>query len=235
MKKSIWGLKVSAFLVLAAFVSACGDSGGGGGGGGTTVAVAPNQCNLPQNQNPYNGFNGTNCNPNQYNQNGWQSYPGWDYGTNNGLCSCPVGMRPVAHPSLGIGCAPVNQFNWGGGSNYIGWGFYGSAGYNWNGIPQVAGRPWGQNCFSDAARACDLRSSNSCGANAYCQPTGGGSTIGLCVSNIGSQGGTNNCSYRWTSWGYVWTCSTGWSHGSYNGFGWYPGWGYSPYGNTGDR
>jgi len=214
--KVSWLFASVAFLALAA----CSRSGDGVGGGQTVAQTPGAGCNLPNangthGHNSYNqnGWN-TNCDPNTYNQYGWQSYPyGWSPNA-GGFCGCPAGTRPVVHPQWGLGCAPMNAFQWSAYA-YVGFG-YQPQNLQWVNTNQVAysAAVSSGNCYVDAARACDVRDPNACGGNGVCRATNGASTIGLCTRGYGNENYHQpRCQQYWNGYAYVFFCSNSYSGG----------------------
>ncbi|GIL18466.1 MAG: hypothetical protein BroJett040_22170 [Oligoflexia bacterium] len=138
---------------------------------------------LVQTQNGCNNYN------NWYNNGNWNqqySYGSWywpnQWQPQTGYCGCPLGYNPVFSPTYGVACAPIAYFN-----SYV--VYYNN---NWfqgaaqNTLPlntpqtQYVGPSTTSSCYNTAAQGCDVRL-NTCPAGTVCQPTGGGSTIGLCV------------------------------------------------------
>lgn len=124
-----------------------------------------------------------------------------------GNCGCQAGYQPVHHTSFGLACAPQAYFNGGAGQPGYGGGVQGGYSYysygvsvgiffNWMAsfgpavnnqnlnIPQTnyGAGTCGNNTVP--AQGCDVRVQNSCGSSTLiCQPVGGGSSIGVCVTN----------------------------------------------------
>lgn len=188
MRNLIALLVVGCALALVA----CNNGGGGGGGDSKpTHATTPQPCNNQQ------GVPGSNVNCQNY-QNYYNQYPGnynWQYGSwywpqqyqpGYGNCGCSGGYFPVQGP-FGVACAPTGYFmNYSYQVVYISWGsWFGywsyPQNYGWTNFQQ---QPY-QNtnyssCQQSTAQGCDVRL-NNCPSGSRCQPTGGGSTIGLCV------------------------------------------------------
>lgn len=189
---------------LAVIVVACGkgDQNNSTAAPSTsTMAVTPQPCNVnstngyfPYSYGNYTGNYGTQtssyyCQNNQY-QGGvpmnW-SYGSWYWPSvwqpTASNCGCPIGYFPVFAPSYGVACAPYTYGNaWG----VVYYNYNYSYGYAQNSYtlntPQVQyTSPAINNCVSSTAMGCDTRL-NNCSAGTVCQPVGGGSTIGLCVS-----------------------------------------------------
>lgn len=175
-------------LVLPFLVAACGGGNGGFNAAGTIATVpapAPTgTCTA----------GATNCPGNNYGQfTGYTPYPSQPspYGMNGGangvpvygnFCDCPVGFRPVYNAQYGLGCVSMAALQpYASGTIYWGW----NANNNqWVNIPQVSntqGYPSSNACYRHVAQSCFVDQANTCGANATCQPTGGGSRLGVCV------------------------------------------------------
>lgn len=138
------------------------------------------------------------CNSNYYRRNpGYTSYPynpyyyganyTWNYfggGSYGNFCNCPSGHRPVYNGSYGLGCVAVNTFQpYAYGAVYWGWGANNNQWVNINQVSNVSGYPQNNRCFQNVAQSCFVDQINSCGAGALCQPTSGGSRLGICVVN----------------------------------------------------
>ena len=152
----------------------------------------PNGLPPPGYNNGYNGNNGYNSCSNYnvnypYANNQQWNTPNWNYGAwmwpqqwapQTGACGCPSGYRPVMSQYYGFSCAPDAYFN-----NYsvtwYNWGYFAGQYQNmqWVNNPQVN---FSNNSCNQIAQGCDVRL-NNCSAGQFCQPVGGGSTIGLCT------------------------------------------------------
>ncbi len=174
-------------LVCVIALSACQKKDDGGNsanqGGGVVASTPQTACNLPSRQG-----DSVNCNPEQYRNYGWQPLPyQWNYGQN--FCGCPVGTRPVYTTNYGFGCAPNNVY-YDAYNQYPNQVFnYWNQNTHYNNIPQISYAPLisgdSQNCYQQAAQACDSREANSCGSNGYCRVVGGGSVLGICTYDYG--------------------------------------------------
>lgn len=214
-------LTLSAGLLLATMlvISACQSKKDSSSSTNVVATTPATQCNLP-------GAQASDCDPSVYNTlntYGFQAYPyNWQY--NNGFCGCPIGTRPVMSQSFGIGCAPDSIFSFNSYS-YLGWA-YQPQNNHWSTIPQVSYTPVvngtsnGGSCWANPARACDvLNSNNDCtfnGIRGECRKIGGGSRLGICTYQNGTDvysngsnsfvyngGGTVNFSGVWGGGGYA--------------------------------
>jgi hypothetical protein len=202
---------VAGLTLATLSFAACNKGGDSGGGGATpgapaaagTFATTPQPCNTQQ-------VSGQACNGQAYNgqlPNSWQ-YGAWQWPTqwqpSYGNCGCTAGMTAVYYQSFGMACAPnaylsnqnngYNNYgysnngynnNYGGGFNVQfnwGWNFGPSQNTQGNNIPQTNySNTYNNSCGQQSvARGCDVRTANACGYG-YCQPVGGGSTIGICI------------------------------------------------------
>jgi len=166
---------ILASLVMPLVLAACGSNNSSSG---TTATVPP----------PTNCIDGSAyCNSNYYNQNnGYSAYPynPYYYGSTGNFCNCPVGYRPVYNANYGLGCVSMSSFQpYAYGAVYWGWGANNN---QWVNIPQVSntqGYPSSSSCYQNIAQSCFVDQVNSCGAGATCQPTAGGSRLGVCLAN----------------------------------------------------
>jgi hypothetical protein len=180
---------IFAFLVMPLVFVACADKSGSD----NTVATVPppaacmdgtTYCNSHQ-YGTYPGFSAYPYNPYYYNINTVWGAGGGYVGN---FCNCPWGSRPVYNGQFGMGCVSNSAFNvYAGGAVY--WG-YGANNNQWVNMPQISnsqGYPQQNGCFQNVAQSCFVDQMNACGAGRFCQTTGGGSRLGICVA----QGATN--------------------------------------------
>ena len=190
-----------AFVVTSLFLVACNKANN------ETVAAPPavtNQCIQQTNTynpygtyNPYNPYgtvnNGT-CNSqiyNQYSAYGFSSYPYTNFYNYNGagggysympLCDCPAGSRPVYSGTIGMGCVQVQYFD----PIAVGVYYYSLTPnnyqwVNWTQVSNISGSVGNlNNCYQQVALSCFIDTPGTCGSGLVCQPTSGGSRLGIC-------------------------------------------------------
>lgn len=194
------------YAALTLFLVACNKPSSNGS---VVAPPAPtNQCISPSSgYTPYTSYNpyynpyynnglGTaagTCNPslyNQYSTYGFTAYPYtsfYNYNWGNGysympLCDCPVNTRPVYNGTMGLGCISIQYFQpistgayfWSLTPNNYQW-------VNWTQVSNISGNVGTMsNCYQQVAQACFIDVANSCGTGFICQPTSGGSRIGIC-------------------------------------------------------
>lgn len=182
-------------ILFAAFSFSCqkdkssNDNNNNGGAAvvpGISCMDGTTNCN-GQAYSQYQGFQPYGMNP--YNYGGYspywnQNYGQWSQWGNNyaGLCNCPANTIPTYNNYYGLGCVQNTYFQptlyfyayWGWGPNNN----------QWTNIPQVSNiRDYSvqnQSCYSGVVQSCFIDIANSCGAGYVCQPTSGGSRLGLC-------------------------------------------------------
>ncbi len=111
--------------------------------------------------------------------NTWNSYyTNYNYGA---FCDCPYGSSPVYNGQLGLGCVNNNVI-----TPYLSFTAYfalvanNNSLVNLNQVPAVGSSTVGS-CQSQLIQSCSVDIGNSCGAGLHCQPTSGGSRLGICV------------------------------------------------------
>ncbi len=243
----------SLLLVAAVALSACQKSDNGGGSNNSNDTYATTPCSGSNLTNCNGGYSPYNDGSIQF-----INYQG-SYA--NGFCGCPYGYRPIMNPYSGLACAPSNFFApfarrnpgygmWGYSYRNVYNGFnngqYSSSSYGgitnipgqnnqWSSIPQVtynaAISGGNSGCYANAAATCDIRQANSCGDGSVCRPTGGGTYLGICSYQKGTEGyqQANSCFQRQINGGYINICGYGgYSYGYNNGNGGYYGGGNLP-------
>lgn len=246
MKKANLSYLASLLFMAVLGLSACQKSDSGGGGS-TNDTYATTPCSTTNLANCNNGAYGA------YN-NGNIQFMNYQGNYNNGFCGCQGGYRPIIHPQMGLSCAPSGFFQpyqSGYNNNYQMWGYsystinsYNGGYYNgsngggitsqpgqnnqWSSITQVTYNPaisgGNNNCYANAAATCDIRQTNSCGNAGVCRPTGGGTYLGICSYQRGTEGYTqaNGCIQRASNGGYYNICGYGgysYSYGAYGNYG----------------
>lgn len=146
---------------------------------------------------PTNCMNGqAYCNSYMYGQ--YYGYAAYPYSPNysGNFCDCPVGYRPVYNGITGLGCVSAAVFQpFAYGAVYWGWGANNN---QWVNVPQVSntqGYPSNNSCYQNVAQSCFVDQYNTCSNGAICQPTSGGSKIGVCV-NAATNTTTGGVGYR---------------------------------------
>lgn len=181
-------MNLISFCILVTGLVACNN---GGNTNNQKVAQTPLSMDC---------LNGTAyCNTGAYNNlngYGYYSYPGYVQGYNyyayaqqNGFCNCPVGTLPTYNSSYGLGCVRADLIQ-----PYLNYSFYWTFGYYSNYVPANQGlnSPQvsnlgtvsyqnGGTCQSQLNYSCFVDQAGSCGNQGTCQPTAGGSRLGICV------------------------------------------------------
>lgn len=179
-----------------------------GDSGGTIAATPTVNCNIHGN---------TSCNPGHYQQFGTQFIEYYGTYTSGQFCGCPVNYQPIFTHQWGLRCAPVGIFQ---GIHYARFHYNQislvAQNGHWTGIPQDIYSPAGNgaNCYAHAAAVCDLRLNQTttnglstnphCGSSGgTCQPTGGGTSLGVCTNSVGNgYGGFGFGGGYWGGHGY---------------------------------
>lgn len=193
------------FVITSLFLVACNKANNDSVAAPPAVT---NQCIQPQTATTYNpygtynpyypygtGVNNTNgaCNSqvyNQYSAYGFSSYPytnfySYNWGSNYSympLCDCPAGSRPVYSGTIGMGCVNNQYFD----PIAVGVYYYSLTPnnyqwVNWTQVSNIPGAVGGlNNCYQQVALSCFIDTPGTCGSGMVCQPTSGGSRIGIC-------------------------------------------------------
>lgn len=130
----------------------------------------------PVNPYTYGGYT------NYWNQN-YHGYSNWNHNY-AGLCNCPAGTVPTYNNYYGLGCVQNTYFQ--PTLYYYGYFGWGPNNNQWVNIPQVSNLAdysvQNQSCYSGIVQSCYIDVLNSCSNGYTCQPTSGGSRLGLCIN-----------------------------------------------------
>lgn len=128
---------------------------------------------------------------NQYANYGFSAYPYTSFRNYNWatggysyvpLCDCPVNSRPVYNNVIGMGCVTITNFQPIAVGAYF-WSLQPNnyQAVNFTQVSNTSGTIGNlNNCYQNFAQSCFTDVANSCGAGYVCQPTAGGSRLGIC-------------------------------------------------------
>lgn len=251
MKKAFFSPLASLLLMAILGLAACQKSDNGGGGN-TSETYATTPCTNTNLATCGNGnISGYNYGNIQF-MNYQGAYSNGFCGCLGGFrpiihptmglsCASSSFFRPYQNTGMGLWGYSYSVFNnnYYSGGAYNG-GYYGNTnssggitsqpGQNnqWSSIPQVTYNPAiagsNNNCYANAAATCDIRQANSCGTSGVCRTTGGGTYLGICSYQRGTEGYSqaNPCIQRMRNGGYINICgyngsSYGYNNNSYGG------------------
>lgn len=234
----------SLLLVAAVALSACQKSDDNNGGNTNQNLYAQTPCtsaNLSNCGNGYNAYNNGSIQFLNYQGSYSNGFCGCPYGYRpvmnpySGLACAPSNFfSPYSNYNPGYSMWGYSYGNIYSGlnNNYYGNGYGGGYGggitsmpgqnNQWSSIPQVtySAAVSGSNsgCYANAAATCDLRQANTCGGGSVCRPTGGGTYLGICSYQRGTEGyqQANGCIQRQRNGGWINICGYG---GYSNGYG----------------